>query len=237
MGLISELPDNYIDLVITSPPYNVGKDYERGLWKSDEEYLQFIFQVLKNLYRVLKPGRFICWNICHHSDKNTPVFHACHMEQIGYKFRDTIIWQKPDAISPRFGNTYRFPYPFYYYPNNVYECIFIYQKPGELKRRKGQDLRLGREWLKSIRSDIWKMSTVRSHKKHPASFPPELPRRLIQLYSYPGEIVFDPFCGIGTTLITAKNLERRYLGCDTEEEYVKVAKRGLSQERGQLANS
>ena len=234
---MSELPDNYIDLVITSPPYNVGKDYERDLWKSDEEYLQFISQVLKNLYRVLKPGRFICWNISHRPHKNTAVFHACYMEQTGYKFQDTIIWQKPDAISPRFGNTIRNPYPFYYFPNNVYEYIFIYQKPGELRRRKSENLKLDREWLKSQRSDIWKMATVRTHKKHPASFPPELPRRFIQLYSYPREIVFDPLCGIGTTLIAAKNLKRRYLGCDTEEEYIKIADTYLSQRQGQLANS
>lgn len=179
MDLISELPDNYIDLVITSLPYNVGKDYEIDLWENEKEYLRFIYKVLKSLYRILKPGRFICWNISHHPRKNTPVFHACHMEQIGYKFQDTIIWQKPDAISPRFGTTYKFPYPFYYYPNNVYEQILVYHKPGELKRRKTEDLKLDREWLKSKRSDIWKMATIRIHKQHPASFPLELPKRLI----------------------------------------------------------
>jgi len=228
LNLISELPDNHVDLVITSPPYNVGKDYEIGLWKNDEEYLQFIFQVLRDLYRVLKPGRFICWNISHRPHKNTPVFHAYYMEQIGYRFQETIIWQKPDAISPRFGTTYKFPYPFYYYPNNVYEQILVYQKPGEFNRRKTEDLKLDPEWLKSKRSDIWEMRTVRTHKEHPASFPLELPKRLIQLYSYPGEIVFDPFCEIGTALIAAKALKRKYLRCDTEEEYIKTGKRGLS---------
>ena len=237
MDLISELPDNYIDLIVTSPPYNVGKDYEIGLWKNDQEYLEFIFQVLKNLYRVLKPGRFICWNISHRPHKNTPASHAYYMKQIGYKFQDNIIWQKPDAISPRFGNTFRFPYPFYYFPNNVYEQILVYQKPGELNRRKTEDLKLDPEWLLSIRGDIWEMRPVRTHKEHPASFPLKLPRRLIQLYSYPGEIVFDPFCGIGTTLIAAKNLNRRYLGCDTEKKYIKIAKRDLSRKVGQLAKS
>jgi len=116
------------------------------------------------------------------------------MEQIGYKFQETIIWQKP----------------------------------GEFKRRKTEDLKLYPEWLLSIRSDIWEMRTVRTHKEHPASFPLELPKRLIQLYSYPGEIVFDPFCGIGTALIVTKALKRKYLGCDTEEEYIKTGKRGLS---------
>lgn len=166
LELIRKMPANFLDLVITSPPYNVGKDYEIGLWKNDEEYLQFIFQVLRNLYRVLKPGRFICWNV-HRPHKNTPVFHAYYMEQIGYRFQETIIWQKPDGISPRFGTTYKFPYPFYYYPNNVYEQIFIYQKPGEFNRRKSEDLKLDPEWLLSIRSDIWEMRTVRTHKQHP----------------------------------------------------------------------
>ena len=234
---IPKLPNDYIDLIITSPPYNVGKDYEIGLWENEEEYLQFIYKVLEGLYRVLRPGRFICWNISHRPHKNMPVFHAYYMEQTGYKFQNTIIWQKPDAISPRFGTTYRFPYPFYYYPNNVYEQILVYQKPGALKKKKSESLKLDLEWLKPISSNIWKMGTVRTHKEHPASFPLKPPTRLIQLYSYPREIVFDPFCGIGTTLIATKNLKRKYLGCDTEKKYITIAKRDLSRKVGQLVKS
>jgi len=235
LDLISKLFDDSVDLIITSPPYNVGKDYEDNLWKDEKEYLQFIRKVLKGLYRILKPGRFICWNICHHSNKNTPIFHAYHMERAGYKFHDTIIWQKPDAISPRFGNTARNPYPFYYFPNNVYEYIFIYQKPGITPKRKNEDLKLDLKWLISIRSDIWKMKTVSNHKEHPAAFPLKLPLRLIQLYSYPREIVFDPFCGIGTTLIAAKDLNRIYLGCDRKKKYIQIAERDLKQEVLQLS--
>ena len=166
-GLIPELSTNSIDLIITSPPYNVGKDYELSSWKNEKEYLRFIRKTLKNLYRVLRPGRFICWNISHCPQKNTSAFHSYYMEWIGYKFQDDLIWQKPDAISPRFGSMYRNPYPLFYYPNNIYEQILIYQKPGEFNRRKTEDLKLDPEWLLSIRSDIWKMRTVRTHKQHP----------------------------------------------------------------------
>lgn len=234
-GLIPKLSDNSINLIITSPPYNVGKDYEMDLWKNDEEYLQFIFQVLRDLYRVLKPGRFICWNVSHCPHKNTPVFHAYYMEQIGYEFQDTIIWQKPDAISPRFGNTIRNPYPFSYFPNNIYEYVFIYQKPGPLEKKKNENLKFDLRWLKTIRNDIWKMNTVREHEEHPAAFPLKLPLRLVQLFSYPRELIFDPFCGTGTTLIAAKELNRRYLGIDIKKEYINIAQRNLNQEVFQLS--
>lgn len=234
-GLIPELSANSIDLIITSPPYNVGKDYELNLWKNEKEYLRFIRKILKNLYRVLRPGRFICWNISHCPHRNTPAFHSYYMEWIGYEFQDNLIWQKPDAISPRFGNIYRNPYPFYYLPNNIYEHILIYRKPGEFNKRRTEDLKLNPKWLLSIRNDIWKMNTVRSHEEHPAAFPLKLPLRLIQLFSYPGELVFDPFCGIGTTLIAAKELNRKYLGVDIKKEYINIAQCSLNQEVFQLS--
>lgn len=215
-----------VHLVVTSPPYNVGKEYEDH---DDEmtraDYLDFIEALLHTCKEVLERGRFICWNISHVPNFDIPAHHSVLMEQIGFKFIDSIIWEKPDAVSPRFGVTMQNPYPTYYRPNHTYEkvlvyageevildCLFGYEtllvsSNGEVvhapKKREERILRRAKQY----RGSVWRFSG-RGSKLHPAPFPVQLPANCLEFYSRPGEVVFDPCGGSGTTLIAAEETGR-----------------------------
>lgn len=228
---MDELPDNSIHLMVTSPPYNVGKEYDEDF--TLEEYLAFLKRVWKEVYRVLVPGGRACINIANLGRKPYIPLHAFiakDMIELGFLMRGEIIWNKSSSASPSTA------WGSWLSPSNptlrdVHEYILVFSKDTfsrkNLNRRKST---ISRDEFLELTKSVWTFPAVSAREVgHPAPFPVELPYRLIQLYTYEGEIVLDPFMGSGQTAIAAIKTKRHYVGYDIEEKYVKLAKRRIGQ--------
>lgn len=242
-----ELADNIVDLTITSPPYWNAIDYDAHARDSaanyrprQEEdyaaYLDFLARVFTEVHRVTKPGSHcaIIIGTVLLNGKHTPVpYHLTPlMEKIGWEFHQDIIWAKVTGGVKRAGATIQNPYPGYYYPNLMLEYILIFHKPGDT-RIYTQHTKLDKErdkmdldavFTRDIANNIWHIAPVPPKQlAHPCPFPEEIPYRLIRLYSYTGDLVLDPFAGIGTTLKVANATGRGWVGYERKPEYVAAA--------------
>lgn len=224
---MSELPNNSVHLMITSPPYNVTKEYDQNL--TLQQYLQLIESVMRETYRVLVNGGRACVNVANLGRKPyIPLsdYIGRIMTDIGFNNRGQIIWDKAASSggSCAWGSWQSAANPSL---RDVHEYILVYSK-GSLSRKKGKDTIRKEDFLEWTKS-IWKMNTESAKRvKHPAPFPEELPHRLINLYSFEGDIVLDPFMGSGTTAVAALKNKRRYIGYDVSEEYTRIANERLS---------
>jgi site-specific DNA-methyltransferase (adenine-specific) len=222
-----EIPDNSIHLMITSPPYNVTKDYDQNLTLNN--YLQLLKSVMKETYRVLVDGGRACINVANLGRKPyLPLsdYIGTIMSDIGFNYRGQIIWDKAASAggSCAWGSWMSASNPIL---RDVHEYILVFSK-GNLKRKKGIDTIKRDDFLEWTKS-IWKMNTESATRvKHPAPFPIELPHRLINLYSFEDDIVLDPFMGSGTTAIAAIKNKRRYIGYDISEDYIRIANERIS---------
>lgn len=228
---MDELPDNSVHLMVTSPPYNASKEYDEDL--SLEEYLGLLGRVWAETYRVLVPGGRACINLANLGRKPYIPLHSYIIEQmleIGYLMRGEIIWNKAASASPStaWGSWMSAANPVL---RDVHEYILVFSKDTFKRKRMGRQSTIPRqdflEWTKSV----WTFPTVSARKiGHPAPFPEELPHRLIQLYTFKGEVVLDPFVGSGTTCVAAKADGRNYVGYEVNEEYVELAEGRLGDE-------
>ena len=229
-----EVEDESIHLVVTSPPYyNAPFDFP-NLFEDYDEYLNMLKDVGAEIYRVLKEGRIACFvvqDVRIDGELYSIVADLINiMQKIGFRYRDKIIWKKPEGyirISRRSGVLIQHPYPMYFYPDNIYEEIVIFQKgkfryseiPSDLKEKSKIDINrfLKEKWYLSI----WEITNVLPSdklSKYTAVFPEELVERIILLYSYVGETVLDPFLGTGTTSAVAKRLGRNSIGYEIDLE-------------------
>ena len=219
---MKELPDNSIHLMITSPPYNVTKEYDQNLTLQD--YLQLLDNVMKETYRVLVNGGRACVNVANLGRKPyIPLtdYVGRIMAEIGFNYRGQIIWDKAASSggSCAWGSWQSAANPTL---RDVHEYILVFSK-GNLARKKEKDTITREDFLEWTKS-VWKMNTESAKRvKHPAPFPEELPHRLINLYSFEGDVVLDPFIGSGTTAVAAIKNNRKYVGYDISEEYVRIA--------------
>jgi site-specific DNA-methyltransferase (adenine-specific) len=225
---MKEVPTNSIHLVITSPPYNVGKDYDDDL--TLKEYLKLLTDVFTETYRVLVVGGRVCVNVANIGRKPyIPLncYVAYIMRQIGFHQRGEIIWDKGASAgsSAAWGSWQSASNPSL---RDVHEYILVFSK-GEYGREQGESTITRDEFLEYTKS-IWSF-TAASAKRigHPAPFPLELPKRLIKLYSYKGDIVLDPFIGSGQTAIAAVECNRHYIGYDISSEYVDLANKRIKE--------
>ena len=247
-----EIEDKSIDLVITSPPYWYIKDYgvegQIGYGQSLHEYLKDLYRVWKECYRVLKLGRRLCINvgdqfarsIIYGRYKVIPL-HAefiAQCEDIGFDYMGSIIWQKKTTMNTTGGANVMGSYP--YPPNGIieidYEFILVFKKPGkgtkvskELKERS----KLTKEEWKEYFSGHWHFGGARQIE-HEAMFPEELPKRLIRMYTFVGDVVLDPFLGSGTTIKVALDLNRNAVGYEINERFLGVVKNKLRLEQNLL---
>ena len=230
---MKEIPDNSLHLMITSPPYNVTKEYDQDL--SLAEYLQMLRNVFSETFRVLVYGGRACVNVANLGRKPyIPLsdYISCMMLDIGFLMRGEIIWHKGAGagVSMAWGSWKSASNPVL---RDTHEYILVFSK-GSFSRKKTDDKENTidkdqfMEWTKSV----WSMNTESAKKVgHPAPFPLELPYRLIQLYSYKGEVVLDPFMGSGSTAIAALKSERKYIGYDVEAEYIKLAEERIASDK------
>jgi len=228
---MEELPDNSVHLMVTSPPYNVGKEYDKN-WTL-KEYLDFLKRVWEEVYRVLVPGGRACINIANLGRKPYIPLHAFiikDMLEIGFLMRGEVIWNKASSVSPStaWGSWCSAANPTL---RDVHEYILIFSK-GTFQRRNpsGKGNTISKEEFLEFTKSVWTFPAVSAKEiGHPAPFPVELPYRCIQLYTYEGDVVLDPFMGSGQTAIAAIKTARYYIGYDIEEEYLRLAERRIEE--------
>lgn len=235
---MTELPESSVHLMVTSPPYNVGKEYDADL--SLEEYLAFLRRVWAEVYRVLVPGGRACINVANLGRKPYIPLHASLIRgllDLGFLMRGEIIWDKgASAAASTAWGSWRSPAN----PTlrDVHEYILVFSK-GTFSRPKPQDREstISREEFLEFTKSVWSFPAESARRVgHPAPFPVELPYRLIQLYTYAGEVVLDPFMGSGTTAIAALKAGRHFVGYEINPAYVRLAEKRLAEFRLSQAN-
>ncbi|KKH23110.1 DNA-methyltransferase [Methanosarcina mazei] len=222
---MEDLPDCSVHLMVTSPPYNVGKDYDDDL--SLKEYITLLYNVFKETYRVLVPGGRAAINIANVGRKpyiplNSEIARMMH--DIGYIMRGEVIWEKGASAggSCAWGSWQSASNPVL---RDTHEYIMVFCKDS-FKRENpfGRKNTISRDEFLEFTKSVWTFNTESAKKvKHPAPFPVELPRRVIQLYTFEGEVVLDPFMGVGTTAIASLVSNRRFVGYDISQEYCNLA--------------
>jgi len=223
LEILREIPDDSIDLGITSPPYNKGENKKGWLvnkvvYKNskdnlpEDEYQQMQIKVLNELYRVIKPGGSFFYNHKIRWEKGVMLHPMDWLRKTKWVIRQEIIWDRMIAANLRGWRFWR-----------VEERIYWLYKP--------KDNNLIGEELKSrhaLLTSIWRIPPEKDNP-HPAPFPIELPTRIIfSIFDdEKGKVVIDPYCGSGTTLVAAKLLGHHFIGIDISEEYVEFAKSRL----------
>ena len=246
------IPDDSVILAFTSPPYHNAINYEEHIQKLEGKikywnrkdvpydfYRTFLIDRFKELYRILKPGGHNVVNISPVGWNGVrvplPYHFTVWMEEIGWRFKEDIIWEKDIAKDKRSGVLMQHPYPGYYYPSLVAEYVLIFQKPAGKKEdnniyhfRSLQEKRTNKldmsNYQGQISKNVWKIPPVAPQQNlHPCPFPEELANRIIQFYSYKNDTVIDIFTGSGQTNIAAEKLERKHIGIETQAKYVQYA--------------
>jgi len=234
---MNEIPDYSVHLMVTSPPYNVTKEYDENL--TLDEYRGLLKKVFSEVYKKLVTGGRACVNLANLGRKPYIALHSYiiqDMLEIGFFMRGEIIWNKASSASPStaWGTWLSAANPIL---RDIHEYILVFSK--EAFNRKNLPAKVSTitkdEFLEFTKS-VWAFPAESARKiGHPAPFPIELPYRLIQLYTFKDEVVLDPFCGSGSTCIAAIKAGRHYIGYDTEEEYVRLAERRIREYRQQYA--
>lgn len=226
---MKELPNNSVHLMITSPPYNVSKEYDNDL--SLKEYLEILKNSFKETYRVLVNGGRLCINLANLGRKPyIPLtdYVSQILISIGFNMRGEIIWNKAASASPStaWGSWQSASNPIL---RDVHEYILIFSK-GEYKREKNSKLNtITKEQFMEYTKSIWTMNAESARRiGHPAPFPEELPNRLIQLYSFKDDIILDPFMGSGTTAVAALKSGRNFVGYEISKEYIKLSEKRIN---------
>ena len=223
-----QLPDNCVALMVTSPPYNVGKDYDADL--NLGEYLGLLKRVLAETYRVLEPGGRVAVNVANLGRKPyLPLNHhvADLLTDVGFLLRGEIIWQKAKAAggSTAWGSWQSAKNPTL---RDIHEYIVVASKESFRRIRKGADSVSKEDFISSTLS-VWDIRPESAKRVgHPAPFPVELPRRLIELYSFEGDLVLDPFMGAGATALAAVETGRHFVGYDTDNSYLDLVRARLA---------
>jgi site-specific DNA-methyltransferase (adenine-specific) len=234
---LSFLAERSVQLVVTSPPYNLGKDY--GAARDDatyQEYLGWVERWCRELYRVLEPGGRLCLNIpldinlsFDRGGKRTtskqPVladFTDLLVRRLGFVYNTTILWLEGN-VSRRtaWGSWLSASDP---WVNTAAETIVVLSRDQRKRAGRGKTSDVSREEFMDWTLGMWTFNgQSTSQYGHPAPFPEELPRRLIKLFSFREDVVLDPFLGSGTTCRVAKNLGRRSIGVELNPEYCAIA--------------
>ena len=235
LDLLREIPDNLVRLVVTSPPYNIGKQYERRM--KLEEYLEGQAQVIRECVRVLAPDGSLCWQVGNFVEDNEiipldtalwPIFRS-----LGLKMRNRIIWHFEHGLhcSRRFSGRYETIAWFTKSDSYVFnlDSVRVPQKyPGKKHFKGPKTGEYSCNPLGKNPGDLWIIPNVKhNHVEktiHPCQFPVELIERLILSMTQRGDWVLDPYMGVGTTAVAALRQGRKGIGAELVEDYVKVAR-------------
>lgn len=222
---MSNIPDSSVHLMVTSPPYNVGKEYDRNL--NLGEYSELLENVFSETHRVLINGGRACINIANVGRKPYIPYHKLvidAMSGIGFLMRGEVIWNKGASAgsSTAWGSWLSPTNPTL---RDVHEYILVFSKGKFSRDGKSKKPTISREEFLELTKSVWSFQPESAEKVgHPAPFPVELPYRCIQLYTFKDEVVLDPFCGVGATCFAAIRAGRHFIGIDNNKDYVEKAK-------------
>jgi modification methylase len=254
---LAGLPDGAVALTVTSPPYWNAIDYDIHASDKSEhyrtrayadgysgyaDYLEWLERIFgQEVLRVTRPGGYcaivIGTVLLDGTHYPVPFDLVARLVDKGWGFHQDIIWHKCTAGVKRAGVSIQKPYPGYYYPNIMTEYILVFRKPGEPiyrgrspAEKQSAAYPINRLFTMDVANNVWHIAPVPpDFLDHPCPFPEEIPYRLVQMYSYPGDIVLDPFVGSGQTTKVARHLGRHFVGYDTIEKYVWLARRRPSE--------
>lgn len=246
--LMEKIPDNFFSLILTSPPYNLGKEYERKVDLAEYEKWHEI--VITECHRILKKEGSICWQVGNYVDKGEiypldvrlyPIF-----KRLGMTLRNRVVWFFRHGLHAKKRFSGRYETLLWFTKSNDYtfnlEDIRVPQlyprkkfykgpKKGEISAHpKGKN---PSDVWEDIQSDVWDISNVHNGMPektvHPCQFPEALAERVVKALTNKGEWVFDPFLGSGTTAVVALRLSRKVIGAELKKEYVNIAWRRIKQ--------
>lgn len=248
---LKSMPSNTIQLIITSPPYNVGKEYEKKV--NIEKYLNEQNEIIDDIIRILKDEGSICWEIGNYVDKSEvfplDIFYYQLFKKRDLKLRNRIIWHFGHGLhaSKRFSGRYETILWFTKSDNYIFNLDNVripskypgkrhFKGPkkglpsGNPKGKNPSDMWeiICNDWEK----EIWNIPNVKSNHPektiHPCQFPIELVERCVLALTDVNDWVFDPYCGVGSALIAGLKNNRKVIGCDKELEYIKIAEERIN---------
>lgn len=247
---MTELPDDCVTLTVTSPPYWNAIDYDRHAADKSQyyrtraysngfskyhEYLEWLVRIFREVRRVTKPGGFcaivIGTVLLEREHYPVPLQLTDVLMKDGWLFHQDFIWHKCTAGVKRAGSAIQHPYPGYFYPNIMTEYILLFRKPGpriydglDSAAKAEAAYAIDRVFTMDVANNVWHVAPVPPDLiDHPCPFPEEIPYRMVQLYSYPGDLVLDPFAGSGQTLKVAHHLGRSVVGYEIVQKYADLS--------------
>jgi adenine-specific DNA-methyltransferase len=240
LSLLKQIPDGTAQLVITSPPYNIGKAYEKR--QTLERYLNLQKEVIAECVRITRVGGSICWQVGHHINGHGqmipldilmyPLF-AEYEEKAKLRMRNRIVWHFEHGLHCRHRFSGRYETILWYSKGDKYllnlDAVRVPQKyPGKKAYQGPRRGEYSGNPLGKNPGDVWIFPNVKGRHmektQHPCQFPVELPARLVLALSKSGDLVVDPFVGVGTTAIAAVIHDRRAAGADIVPEYLEIAR-------------
>ena len=241
--LIKTIPDNSVKLIVTSPPYAMGKDYERP----KDNIATFISQhirLLPELIRVLQPGGSLCWQVGYHIKNGiyTPLdfliydivqnMNKTQLDDDKLYLQNRIIWTFGHGLMPKKRFSGRHETILWFTKGMDYELDQdALREPQKYPGKKNKNGEYTGNPLGKALSDVWDIPNVKANHiektEHPCQFPVAIPQRLIKMLTKPGEIVLDPFNGSGATGIAAMIEGRKYVGADIMEKYIEISKESI----------
>ena len=253
---MSEIADNSVNLIVTSPPYGTLKNYNNdsqiGFNQTYEEYINDLNEVWNECIRILAPDGKLCINIM-------PIFESGNKTKFKRRITHTVIsdlekfmdstgemftlalylWDKRKIA--RFSSFGSYPYPTNIFSTFPYEWIIVFCKKGNRpkvsKDTKDKSKLSHQEWSEWAVNSFWEMQPAKAKTEgHPAPFPKELPHRLIKLYSFYGDTVLDPFMGTGTTAEAAIELDRNVIGYEINADYSDIIKKKIQRVENDAVN-
>ena len=240
--LMKQIPDCYIDLTVTSPPYDGLRKYKGFDWDFQK--------IAQELFRATKEGGVVVWVVNDGteggSETGTSFRQALYFKDVaGFRLHDTMIWRKtnplPQVRQPRYASCFEYMFVFSKGKPKTFNPLMRKTKSGGLERwskEKNVNAETGRTLKhmvfkeEAIQYNVWEMQVARNKTTHPAVFPAQLAHDRIVTWSNPGDIVLDPFVGSGTTAIEALRLNRHYIGFDISEEYCEMSRTRIQEAKG-----
>ena len=232
---MKKIPSNSVHLAITSPPYNVGKDYDNHNDRMNyQEYLEWLGKVWIETNRVLVDGGRFALNIAPTGIKDfIPIHHdfANQLKKMGMKFRTEIIWYKQTMLKRTAWGSWKSPANPHIVPS--WEYILIFSKGKDKLDGYEKYADITKEEFMKFSDGMWYIPPETHRNGHPAPFPEELIYRLIKFYSYKGNTILDMFGGTGTVAIVAHKTGRNFIHIDISEEYCKTAEQRVNKTKNQ----
>ena len=223
--VMNQIPSNSVHLAITSPPYNVGKNYDNHIDRLEyRQYLEWLEKVWRETKRVLVPGGRFALNIAPTGIKDfVPTHHdfANQLRKIGMKFRTEIIWYKQTMLKRTAWGSFQSPSNPHIVPS--WEYVLVFSKDIDKLNGKKENIDVTRDEFMEFSDGHWYIPPETQRKGHPAPFPEKLIYRLVKFYSYKGNTVLDMFGGTGTVAVVSHKTDRRFIHIDISEEYNRVA--------------